>query len=111
MYENVLKDKEIDYIDKSVCLLSDSDKCLKAMKRVVNEWTISTRVNFTNIDSNRRAWLGQAACYIEVGTPEHLTRTAWGIMDSESQNMANRIAETVIKEWETDNFYEGGLFC
>lgn len=87
-------------IGKAVELLSNQDICYQAMKRVVNEWKYSSEHNLTNISQNRRAWLGQAACCIEFGVPEELTRIAWSSMSVDKQDKANAIADIVIQEWE-----------
>jgi len=83
-------------------LINDAIICLKnpesAMQRVVNEWTESTRVNLTNNGQNKKSWLGQAACCIEYGTPEKLTRIAWGKLTKEEQKNANSIAKQIIEQ-------------
>jgi len=75
---------------------------LEAMTRVVNEWPIATKQNLTDVKSNRRSWLGQAACCIEYGVPESVTRSAWFKLTEEQRSNANQIAEQIIKEREKD---------
>lgn len=72
------------------------------MLRVITEWPISTAQNLTDIKSNRKSWLGQAACCIEKGVPEHITRAAWFMLTDEQRNKANEIAKQIIELWEED---------
>lgn len=84
-------------------ILSVSSECEAAMKRAVFEWPISTEVNLTNLGTNRRAWLGQAACCISHSVPDYLTKLAWWRLDEKTQDAANKIAEDIIVIWE--NWY------
>lgn len=72
------------------------------MRQVVNDWPICSRQNLTDIKSNRRSWLGQAACLIKAGCNEQVTRVAWGYLTEEQKENANQIALKIIKEWEKD---------
>lgn len=83
--------------------LSVPSECRRAMERVVSEWKTATDFNLTNKEQNRRAWLGQAACCIQHGCHEDETREAWGMMSDFSRDSANRIAQSIINEWERLN--------
>lgn len=80
-------------------ILGDPTVCEKAMRRVVAEWPIASEYNLSNAESNRRAWLGQAACSIYGDVHEDETREAWGLLSNEQRVRANKIATVVIKEW------------
>jgi hypothetical protein len=67
---------------------------------VAREWIHAAEVNLTDFGSNRRAWLGQAACCFTHGLPAYVTRLAWNALDPSVQVEANRTAEQVIAEWE-----------
>lgn len=97
------KEVKTEQIEKSKQVLND---CLPAMQRVVEEWPISSKHNLSNANSNRRSWLGQAACCIEVGSTEFETRMAWKELTKEQQSDANKCADFVIKEWELINNFK-----
>lgn len=71
-----------------------------AMERVINEWPETTRCNLTNLSCNRKSWLGQAACCIETGVPEYITRRVWNRLDKAIKDNANQIAKEIIESWE-----------
>ena len=103
-----VSDQQIeDMAHEAASILSDPEEYLSAMNRVVSEWIIASRVNLTNYGQNRRAWLGQAACCIQSGIPEHATRFGWNMyMRRDQQDAANGIAESVIERWEQQHLYE-----
>lgn len=74
----------------------------EAMKKVIKEWKISCEHNLSNKNQNRKAWLGHAACCIELGLPEYLVRQAWKYLTELQQNLANKEAEKYIKQWEKE---------
>ena len=90
---------EIDCIE----FLNDTEAFGNAMLAVVNEWKFSCEHNLTNIDSNRRAWLGQAACAYAINIPEDVVRFAWFQISTDKQNAANQKAEEAIMKWEETN--------
>jgi hypothetical protein len=71
-----------------------------AMERVVNEWPISCENSLTNYNINRKAWLGHAACALQIGAPQSLTRKAWALLNDEQRTLANREASRYIGLWE-----------
>lgn len=89
--------EEQKLIDLATDCLNDP---VEAMSRVINEWPEATKVNLTNKGSNRKSWLGQAACCIRSGVPEKLTRIAWNALPKQSKDNANRIAKEIIEKWE-----------
>ena len=103
MYKNAPTDIKDSLVNKAKMLLSNTDKLYEAMKRVTQEWDIATQVNLTNIEKNRRAWMGQSACSIEHKVPEDLTREAWMKLNDTQRKMANLVAEKVIYEWTTNH--------
>lgn len=88
---------------QSAVLLANPRRLLAAMTRVTVEWPTVTRHHFTNPDENRRAWLGQAACRIQVGSTAAATRAAWGRLADNQRAEANDVAEETIREWEAAN--------
>lgn len=90
-------------VHNAVECLSVPAVCRSAMERVVKEWPTATDFNLSNKTQNRRAWLGQAACCIQYGCHEDETREAWGMMSEYNRESANRIAQSIIDEWEMYN--------
>lgn len=70
-----------------------------AMLRVIQEWPISCEHNLTDTGQNRRAWVGHAACCLETGSPEYLTREAWGHLTQDQMDRANARADQAIRRW------------
>jgi len=95
------------HIEKCSVFMSDTMLFERAMFRVILEWPISCEVNFTSKGSNRQAWLGHAACCIEIGCPEEPTRAAWWKLTQEQRDLADASAAKVIKVWEQENGYLG----
>lgn len=103
---SILSEDELTpYIEKSKYLLADPVKCLESMRNVVFSWKVSAKINLTNSNVNRRAWVGQAACCYTCKSPSEATRKAWWLLSDKEQQIANQIADQVIAEWE--NWYTG----
>ena len=94
-------EKEV-LIQKSVDLLKDCSLFYNTMILILNEWKVSAKVNMTNLDSNRMAWLGQAACSYNHKSPEVLTRVAWGKLSEVERVKANNTANKIIKKYERE---------
>lgn len=101
MYEPTSKENEEKLIDLSIKLLSNPDKFLDVALRMVSKWKVSAKVNLSNADSNRQAWIGQASCCFEYGTPETLTRDAWSRLSAVERIVANSVADKVILIFES----------
>lgn len=101
-YQNGMWRKEVklEQIEKSKTLLSDP---LYSMQQVIHNWPIASKHNLSNANSNRKSWLGQAACCLVVGSTEFETRMAWRELTKEQQFYANQCADIVIKNWEKEN--------
>lgn len=97
----------------AVLVLTSPEIFYNGCKKLLEEWTIASNVNLTNLNQNRRAWLGAAACCYLYQVPEVLTRIAWNLLSKEEQDLANSIADKIIKEFENnlkDNNYVETLF-
>ena len=71
-----------------------------AMLSVILRWKYSCEHNLSNYGHNRIAWLGQAACALQLCSPEEITRKAWGFLTSNQQVAANKCSKEVIEIWE-----------
>lgn len=85
---------------RSADLLGDELRLYAVMSAVTREWPNATEHNLTNLDQNRRAWLGQAACCFELGVPAFVVKQGWWTMTDLMREQANAVADTVIGEWE-----------
>lgn len=99
---NDVMDKDKKVID-SINLLSNPNEFYKTCKLILIEWKNASDVNLSNKNQNRKAWLGAAACMYKCKAPEYLTRIAWSLLNKSIQDNANKIAEKIIKEYETKN--------
>lgn len=98
---NENKDGRAERVRKAADILGTPEICRRAMEKVIAEWQISTEYNLSNLEINRKAWLGQAACSCYAGIHEDETREAWGIMTEAQRIEANRIAAGIIRKWQS----------
>ena len=93
----------MNLVQKCAALLSNSIECEKAMREALIAYPISARQHLTK-PFGRNPWIGAAACLYAHGATEEETRIAWNFyMTEEAQDEANRIADCVIEEWESEN--------
>lgn len=85
----------------AITFTGNADRYGKAMRRVIREWPKSCEHNLTNLGQNRKAWIGHAACALEMGFCEDVVREAWGYLSPEQQDAANLKAKHAIEEWES----------
>lgn len=101
MYDE-LKEGRANRVGLAQALLSNKKLCEKFMREVKKRWRIACEQVFSNIQVNRKAWLGQSACCLYAGVKEDETREAWWLLSDEQRETANAIAETIIREWENE---------
>lgn len=87
-------------IEASAELMREPDSFAQACKRVVDEWPHSTEANLTASVINHQAWIGHAACCLNHGASEDLTRMAWRTLTQDEQDAANAAADEAIRYWE-----------
>ena len=92
-------DKDI-YYKRAFDLMCNCQLFGEWMNRVVVDWSFSCKHNLSNIEQNRRAWLGQAAVSYAIQCPEYITRAAWNQLSDLSRICANNQANISIKMWE-----------
>lgn len=66
---------------------------------MVENWQVSSLVNLTNNDINKRAWIGQSTCCFSHNSPSILTRLAWNKLTQKEQRQANLIADKIYNYW------------
>ena len=111
-YKNGMYDKPInkeDEINNAIHVLSNCDLFEDICRKILKEWNIACDVNLSNVNNNRRAWLGQAACCYEYKVCDISTRQAWGRLIDKQRDDANKIADKIIYEYERKNrkVYQG----
>ena len=99
MWNKAPKDKEEAMLKTAIEFTGDHIKYGAAMRRVTKEWPISCENNLTDINQNRKAWLGHAACCLEIRIPEYIIRAAWKQLTEEQRILANEQADFYINEW------------
>lgn len=82
-----------------VCFFSNKHETEKYMSLVTKKWIFSCRHNLTNNSINKVAYLGQSAVNLKFGYPSTITMEAWSSVPKEFQNIANNIANKIIKTW------------
>jgi len=102
MWRKETKEYDRDMLLPAINFIGDHVKFGRAMIRVVNEWKISCEHNLSNLNVNRRAWIGQAACCLELGLPEYLVREAWKTLTYNQRSLADKRADIAIKTWESN---------
>ena len=90
-------------LEQAIEFTGNAESYGKAMLRVILEWPKSCEHNLSNIEQNRKAWIGHAACALEMGFCEDVVRSAWGYLTDDQREEANRKADFAIKEWECLN--------
>jgi len=92
-------------------LLSSPQRLENAMRAVVDAWPLAAEHQLSNMEQNRRAWLGWAACKHAAGATAVATRAAWPQLTDDERDIANACAFRVIRDWEEDNGdSQGSLF-
>lgn len=78
--------------------LRDTPRFKSALQRVLTEWPKSCEHFLSNEQSNRIAWLGQAAMCIETGI-NNTHRGGFKLMTDEEQRTANETAAAALAAW------------
>jgi len=93
-------DDRYAYLKKAIEFTGDHIQYGKAMLGVIDAWKYSCEHNLSNTSSNRRAWIGHAACAYSFRCPEDIVRAAWAHLTDKQRELANDQADIVIKIWE-----------
>jgi len=99
-------DKESALV-RAIEFTGDAERYGAAMLRVVDEWPMSCEHNLSDVSQNRRAWIGHAACALEIECPEDIVRAAWHRLTDDQRRAANAVADLAIGEWERRRSMEG----
>lgn len=108
MYETTCFLDDSTMISECESLLKCKEWLWESMVFVSHNWKHAAEHNLTNLNRNRQAWLGQAACCFAHRAPEYITKKAWNNLSPQDQEAANAVADEVLKDWEYK--YERDLF-
>lgn len=87
-------------MDRAAFILTHPVIFANAAREMLRAWPNAAEHNLTNVEQNRRAWLGQATCCHRAGVAESATRFAWWTLSSAVRDEANATADHVIAAWE-----------
>ena len=90
-------------VEKAISFTGDHALYGSWMMRVIVEMPKACEHNLTDLNMNRRAWVGHAACYLATGCPEDVTREAWGLLSDKQRELANKQADNAIAKWESEH--------
>ena len=88
------------YIQRAIQFTGNHVEYGRYMRRVCQEWPVSTENAFTDPYLNHRAWVGHAACALYMRCPEDIVRQAWSHLTDEQQLLANKEASRAVAEWK-----------
>ena len=102
-YDNCSGDKKKFYQEKIIEMFNSETLTQDFMLKVIDEWKFSCEHNLTNNAVNKIAYIGQSACCLYCGAPHTVTMETWSKVPLENQERANKIAESVIQIWMSNN--------
>lgn len=97
-----MSDRIVEHEALAFELLTSPEDFQRAISELFRVWPLATEHNLTAVETNRRAWVGAAACCLQHGCAEHTVRTAWWRMTEMQQSRANRVADSMIAQWEAE---------
>lgn len=87
------------FVSAAAKLMINAEAFRESMIKAADLWRYSCEQNLTAPTVNKQAWIGRAGCCIATGSPEDLTREAWGTLNQEQQDLANLMADEAIAYW------------
>ena len=97
------------WLQRAIDFTGDHQRYGHYMRRVTREWPISCENALTDDGTNRKAWIGHAACALAMRCPEDIVRQAWGVLTDEQRFLANEEARRAVAAWERDYIESKGL--
>jgi hypothetical protein len=86
-------------LESAVLFTGDAERYGVAMLEIVEKWRYSCEHNLTDKSTNKLAWIGHAATAYAIQCPEDITRQAWGMLDQDQQDRANKKAQEALNYW------------
>lgn len=93
------KEMREELTEQGAAFLKNSDMFRMGMRRVLAEWPVSCRYNFTNPSLNKPVWLAHAAAALMFGIPEEPMRAAYYRLTKEEQDRADADCAEIYQEW------------
>lgn len=100
MWRKVTKEEEKHFLQIAIDFTGNHDLYGNAMLKVIDQWPVTCRHNLTDPSLNQRAFIGHAACSLEIDCPEYIVRAAWGMLTEQQRRDANKKADIAIAEWK-----------
>ena len=99
MWRKLPKEQEPEMLQIAIEFTGDHISYGNAMKEVSTAWPQTMLNSLTNLNTNRRAFLGHCACQYKINCPEYITRQAWGKLTDLQRWLADDIAQKTINKW------------
>ena len=99
MWRKLDKLQEQEMLQKAIEFTGNWEIYGAAMKKVSIKWPRTMLNTLTNLNVNRRAFLGHCAAQFEINCPEYITREAWGLLTETQRIKADAVAQKHINEW------------
>lgn len=103
MYNSIHGKAKNIMLNKAIIFTGNANLYGEYMLKVIKSWPISCEQNLTDSSLNKKAWIGHAAACMAIGSPEDITRMAWGCLSFKQQDDANEQADKFIKVWIDEN--------
>lgn len=100
MWKTINGNKRKVLLDRAIEFTNNTDLFGSYMLEVIKLWPITCEHHLSDVNSNRKAWLGQASCSLAIQCPEDITRQAWGLLTQDLQDRSNNKALSAIEIWE-----------
>ena len=85
-----------------------SDGFFDSATHVAESWVNSAAEHLPKTSATYRPWLGHAACALEFGVPNWVTKKAWHLLSADEQQKANAIADSVRVNWIKEQGLDNG---
>jgi hypothetical protein len=104
MWRKVERAKEGKLLNDAVLFTGNHVEYGAAMLKVVFSWPRTMLNSLSNPSINQRAFVGHCAACFKIGTPEYITRQAWGLLTDQQRQAANNEASKAIEAWRIFHF-------
>ena len=99
MWRKIPKEQEPEMLKIAIEFTGSPIKYGNAMKQIIYEWPRTMLNTLTNLNVNRRAFLGHCACQFAINCPEYITRQAWHELTDMQRYLADKVAQQTIDKW------------
>lgn len=103
--------EDYDYkFNSSIELLGDDKHFKEVALDMIEHWEFSCEHNLTDPSINKVAYIGQASCCFNHGSPSELTKKAWWEIPEDKRNKADKVAKEVLLIWREEHLKKGSLW-